>query len=273
MKIIITVLSLLLLGNIASATQDHRLEVYGVAGTDMSAMLELIDTILDGEGRSIPDPRGGRVFVNTTPEKHNVLRKAFSQVSATARNIQLTVRFVEQQQKQEDAAAVEGQVTRDRSGTRWRIRPSARHQTETASQDIQQMLVARSGHEARLRIGEQLPYLEWTADYSPFHSRIQVGTRWQEVGAFLVFQPILLPDGETILIRLTPEIRGIAPDASPQTFRFRTIETELIVRNGQTTQIGGWSEANTLYNRFLIGRSRQTQSTDLKIQITPQILP
>ena len=273
MKTIIIACALLCLHSHGQATQDYRLEVYGTAGNEMHVMQQIVNTILDGVGRSIADPQGGRIFVRTTPEKHKALREAFSQAAATARNIQLSVRFTEQRQQQEDAAALEGQISRGRAGTRWRLRPSARHRAETSSQDMQQMLVTRSGHEATLRVGKRLPYLEWTADYSRFHSRIQVGTRWQDVGAFLVCKPILQPDGETILIRMTPEIRGQGPNQSPQRYRFRSIETEVMVRNGETIQVGGWSEANTVYNQFLIGRARQTSRSNLKIHITPNILP
>ncbi len=273
MKTIIILCAYLFLCSYARATHDYQLEVYGTAGNDMRVMLEVVDTILDGEGRSIADPRGGRIFVRTSPAKHKALREAFSQTAATARNIQLSVRFAEQRQEQEDAAALEGEISHDPSGTRWRIRPRAQHRSETTEQDTQQMLVTRSGHDATLRVGKRLPYLEWTADYSRFHSRIHVGTRWQDVGAFLVCKPTLQPDGETILIRMTPEIRGQGPDRSAQSYRFRSIETEVMVRNGQTIQVGEWSEANTLFNQFLIGRTRQSSRSNLKIHITPSILP
>jgi len=264
-------LALLLTIHYASAS-DRTLVIYSTRGADAHAMTEVAQGVLGTEGRVIPDPAGGRILILAPPDKHTQLRGMFEQSTATMQNVQLTIRFTENQQQEDAGAALEGSVTIDNQGTRYNLRPSVYQQNTSLSQDMQQMLVTTSGREASLRIGESLPYLEWTVDYSRFHL-VHVGTRWQEVGAFLVFQPIIQPDGETILIRLTPEIRGRTPDANRESYRFTALQTEVIARNGQTLHIGNWSEANTIYNRFLIGRTRQARSTDLNIQITPRILP
>jgi type II secretory pathway component HofQ len=274
MKNVLPLLLLVVTTCLPTLARDRVLEIYSTLGTDAEVMMEVASSILGEDGRVIPDPTGGRLLVLAPPEKHLQLRGMFGQAAATAKNVQLTIQFLENQQQRNTGASLEGSVIIDsRGGTAATLRPTVYHQTTTTAQNTQQMLVTTSGREASLRIGESIPFFEWTVDYSRFHPLAHVGTRWQDVGAFLVFSPIIQPDGETILIRLTPEIRGRSPDSSREAYRFTTLQTQVMVRNGQTLQIGNWSEANTIYNTFLIGRSRQGRSTDLNIQITPRILP
>jgi len=251
---------------------EHKLVIYGTRGQDINVMVELARAILEDDGRIIPDAAGGRILVMTSPDRHARLREAFRHGEATIRNVQLTVIINEAGQQRETETSLSGAVHIGSDGTRVRVSPTLRHQTTESSRAVDQMLVARSGSEAALRVGDTLPVLEWTYDYGRYHPSIHVGTRWLEAGAFLTFRPTVQPDGETIHLVLTPEIRGRSPDGDPLAYRFTTVQTEIVARDGQTIQIGDWSEAGQLYSRFLIGQRRTEHSNAISIHITPRIL-
>ncbi len=252
---------------------EHELVVYGTRGQDITVMVELAQVILEGDGRVIPDAAGGRILVMASPDRHARLREAFQQGAATIRNVQLTVMINEDGQQRETEASIEGAIQIGGNGTRIQATPSLRHQTSESSKAINQMLVTRSGSEATLRVGDTLPVLEWTYAYSRYHPSIHAGTRWLEAGAFLSFRPTIQPDGETIHLLLTPEIRGRSPDGDPLAYRFTTVQTEIIARDGQTIQIGDWSEGGQLYSRFLVGMRQVENRNAITIHITPRILP
>ncbi len=257
----------------AAGAAEHELVIYGTRGHDITVMVELAKAILEGDGRVIPDAAGGRMLVMASPASHARLRQAFEHGYATTRNVQLTVMINEEGQQRETGASIAGAVQIGSDGTRIQVTPSVRHQTSESSRAVDQMLVTRSGSEATLRVGDVLPVLEWTYEYRRYHPSIHVGTRWLEAGAFLTFRPTVQPDGETIHLLLTPEIRGRSPDGHPLAYRFTTIQTEIVARDGQTVQIGGWSEAGQLFSRFLIGLRHVENRNAITIHITPRILP
>ena len=274
MRVVLLIAFVLSVFSQAVAAEERRVEVYSALGTGVSVLAEIANAILDGEGRVIPDEEGNRLLVVATAEKHAILQELFKETGRRAtQNVQLTVRFLGGQQGKSAQANVHGSVIMDQRGGRYQARPSISQQTHTTSHDMQQLLVAANGREASLRVGESLPYFEWTVDHRRYHSSVHVGTRWQDVGAFLIFQPIIQSDGQTILIRLTPEIRGRTTDMRRESYRFTQLQTEVYVRNGQPMQIGGLAEANTIYHRFLIGGSRRRESQTLNIEIVPRILP
>lgn len=255
-----------------SAKTEQELVVYGTLGTDIQVMTEVANAILAGEGKAIPDKNGARILILTSPEKHAALKQAFEQNTANIQNVQLTVQIQTQKNEDQNAASVSGAITVTPDGTSVQVRPSFQYQSTETSENTQQLLVTTSGKEATLRIGEVIPYLEWTIDTARFHPAIHVGTRWQEVGAFLKFKPVIQQDGQTIHLQVTPEIRGKNPNGEPLAYSLTSIQTELVAQNGQTIQIGNWSEANQLYQSFLIGRSKTDQNKNVTINITPRIL-
>ena len=267
MKIVILILLLAAL----PVQAERRLEVYPLQGPDPAAIEELTREIVGEHGRVIPDPRGGRLLVLTTPDIHVILREILQKAAVPHKNVQIEVVFDETASEQDSGAALSGSLTVGPGGSSWQLRPQAHHQSSQQEGSTRQLLVAASGTEASLRVGTSIPYLEWTVDYSRFNPLITIGTRWQDAGAFLVFRPIIMPDGNTIHIEITPEIRGHA-EGRARTVRFASLQTSLYARNGQSISIGEWAEAQTLFNRFLVGLQKQDQNRTLHVRMTPRIL-
>ncbi len=268
---IATVPLLILLFATNTIRAERKLEVYPMQGSDPSAIEELTREIVGDQGRVIRDPRGERLLVLTTPEMHALVRTSLQKAAVPQMNVQIEVVFAGTETDQRRGATLDGSLTTGPTGTDWQLQPRMHHQTSRQQGTTRQLLVAANGSEASLRVGTSIPYLEWTADYTRFHPLITIGTRWEDVGAFLVFRPVVMPDGNTIHIHLTPEIRGLAR-GNNQTFRFASLQTSLYARNGQTVSIGDWSEAQTIFNRFLVGFQSREHDQTLNIRMTPRIL-
>ncbi len=261
---------LLVVANGHSQT-NRTLEVYPVVGEDPTAWEEVARELVGADGRVIPDQRGSRLLIITTPATHARLHDALQQASSSGKNVQLSVRIAQSDDTQASGASVEGSITSGSDGTTWRLQPRISHQTQQETRTTRQMLVTRSGSEASLRVGTQIPYLAWTMEHARHHPLITTETRWQDVGAFLVFRPVVLPDGETIQIHLVPEIRGRKKN-EPASIRFAALETTVTVRNQQTVAIADWQDAGSIYDQFLIGARRKTRKQALRVEITPRIL-
>jgi len=74
-----------------------------------------------------------------------------------------------------------------------------------------------------------------------------------------------------IRIRLTPELSGWA-DGKPYNVRFARVSTEVVVRSGQTFQIGGQTESQDFYEHFLVGMSAGELTGNLQVFLTPWIV-
>jgi len=277
MKARLLILAMLLCGGVRLVATPEApaksLGIYGTQGAAISVLAELANAIVADDGRVMEDPGGGRLLIITTPEKHALLRAALDQSTASIRNVQLNITFTESLRKRETGASLGGTFESSPTGSRLTLQPGIQYQRTNTDTDTAQMLVATSGTTASLRVGEVIPYLEWTVEDSPWNARTRIGTRWLDVGAFLTFTPTIQPDGERIHVRLTPEVRGRTAEGEPVSHRFTTLQTDVVARNGQTIEIANTEQANSLFERFLIGGSSTRQKKSLVIAITPTILP
>ncbi len=73
-------------------------------------------------------------------------------------------------------------------------------------------------------------------------------------------------------MRVTPELSGVV-EGRPERIRFAQAATELVVRDGETLQLGGFDQHRDFYDRFLIGSRRGGQAQSLAIELTPRVQP
>lgn len=190
-------------------------------------------------------------------------------------NVRIDVRFRDRGDTRESGAALrgEGEVIFRPGGVNGAVvlRPELRHQTTETRADTTQFIVSASGREAMLRVGERVPHVDWIMEYGWRGGYITSQLHWEEVGAFLVVTPTILPDRRTVLVRVTPELRGQV-DGQPHHTRFSALSTEVIVRDGETISLGGLAEDREFYSRFLIGFDRAGERRSLDIELTPRII-
>ena len=250
--------------------------VYPIVFGDIDALEAFADVVVGEDGHVVQDRAGRRLIVVTTVAKHAALDQVFGTADAQVGNVRIQVQFRETGRDEERVVALrpEGEVIFGPGGPRGDFGLRAEWvetRTDTRA-DTRQTLLAASGREATLRVGERVPYIDWITEYGWHGGYTETRVQWQDVGAFLAIQPTILADGHTVHVRLTPELRGQV-DGQPQRVRFAEMATEVLVGNGQTLSIGGLTQDSEFYSRFLIGIDRSGTTRSLDIELTPFIEP
>jgi hypothetical protein len=157
-------------------------------------------------------------------------------------------------------------------GVRPRIESS---RATTRGRTVQQLLVM-SGGEAAIAVAEDVPYADWFWTWGGNHGlwpegTWRQGTSWQQVGASLVVQPLVLQDGR-IRVRLTPRFSYFL-DRRRQTTDVQELATEVVVREGEEIDVGGVPMHDREFlERFLIGvdRSGSTQQMVIRLKASAE---
>lgn len=259
----------------AAEPAPHRFEAYSVAFTDPAAAEEMVRAIVGEDGSVAVDAKGQRLLVLTTEERHRRIADVIRQVNVPPRNVQIEVRFdgAGASAQSEASVSADGHVVVEDGVThsRVKIKPKLMNETTTSSRQAVQTLTVASGREGVLRVGEEVPYLEWMLDYGIARGWIAQRVQWQQVGSSLLVQPTIVGEGPAIRVRITPQLSGLVQGRPMQT-RFAELATEVYVQDGQTFQIGGLNEHADFYSRFLVGRSRSGAQESLTISLTPRIV-
>jgi hypothetical protein len=270
------VLFLILLAASVTQAQDlNRFEPYSVAFTDPDAAAQMVRSIVGDEGTVAVDLQGQQLLVMTTDARHQQIAAMMEKLNVPPKNVRIEVRFVGSGESSESEASVTGGgvVTLEDGVTHGavKIRPRLINETTTTSGSTLQTLLVASGREGALRVGEEVPHLEWFMDYG-LHCGIFVQRlSWQQVGSSLIVEPTVVGGGPMIRVRITPQLSGLV-DGKPLQTRFAQVATEVYVQDGETFDIGGLNQHQAFYSRFLVGRSRSGQSETLRISLTPRIL-
>lgn len=259
----------------AASPEQNRLEVYNVSYADLGPATEAVTVLAGPEGHVTADEGGRRLIVITSPDRHEQIRDLLRQLDRAPRNVRIDVEFRRAGGGRESEVSVsgEGEVVHEDGMThsKIRIKPRVVDETTTSRQNTRQTLLVASGREARLRVGESVPYADWLISYGHRGGVLaQSQIQWQDVGSYLVVQPTVVGEGPLIRLRLTPELSGLVEGHAQQT-QFANVATEVVVQDGQSFQIGGLDQDQEFYSRFLIGGARSGSQDQLVIILTPRI--
>lgn len=261
---------------VSSAQQDHsRFEVYSLGFADAQSAVEMVKALVGPTGSVSLDAANRRLLVVATDEGHAQVADMMRKLDVPPKNVRIEVRFIGSSSQQNVGAGIgaSGEISRDEgiTSTKIKVKPRIENTSITAASDVAQMLLVASGRQGVLRVGESVPYLDWFVDYGMRYGYLQQGIRWQDVGASLIVEPLVIGDGPMVRIRLTPELSGLV-DGNVYHTRFSRVATEVMVQDGQTFQIGGMDKDNDFYSRFLIGFDRSGGQQALNITLTPRIV-
>jgi general secretion pathway protein D len=148
------------------------------------------------------------------------------------------------------------------------------------------IVFAANNEEAEINVGDQRPFvqLQRTTDGG---ARDQV-VQYKDVGTRLAVLPTISADGY-VQLRVTQEVNNATAETGPQNapvISTRSVQTALLVRDGQTAVLGGLAEAQRergsggipfLSSIPVVGgvfgsRSRADRNTELFIFLTPRIV-
>lgn len=253
----------------------NSFEIYPLGTSDGAVMEKLVQSIIGADGTVTLDANHNRLLVLTSPERHARIASIMSKSAVSPKNVSIEVNFSGGEDSYSKGASVGGQVAVERvddvTKVRWKVKPQVKDSSVQTTENTKQQLMVSSGREARLRVGETVPYETWLVDYGIAQGYIQRQIGWRDVGSFLVVEPTVIGDGPMISIRITPELSGMV-NGSAQATRFSSVSTEITCRDGEPVTIGGAAKDSEFYSRFLIGGYRNGGSRRVNITLTPHIM-
>jgi type II secretory pathway component GspD/PulD (secretin) len=268
-------LVVILLTATVCAQEATQLQVYPVHYADPSSTVEVIKMMMPTTNGLSIQVVDRKLAVRGTAEQHATVEAMLRELDKPPKNVQINVEFARSGQTSEREAGIrpKGPIMIRDGELHGSFEGRFSDRSTTVSENTTQMLVAMDGHSASLRVGESVPYLAWLTEYGCRHGYIrEVQIEWREVGAFLAVEPEIIGDGPMIRVRLIPELSGRLEDGTSQTIRFTKVATEVIARDGQPVSIGGFTNDQDFYSKFLVGRSGGGESSMTDITLTPRIL-
>lgn len=148
------------------------------------------------------------------------------------------------------------------------------------------VLFAANNEPANLSVGSQIPFVQAT-------TRTDAGiptdlVQYRDVSTQLHIVPTISPDGY-VLLDVSQEINSVVDNSGVKgnpTISTRALQTQLLVRDGQTGVLGGLSDQQRTLSRSGIpllssipvvgglfgGRTRETRDSELFVFLTPRII-
>lgn len=254
---------------------QSRFEVYPLGFAEGPSAVEMVKAIIGPTGSVTLDETNHRLLVVATDDKHAQVESMMRKLNVPPKNVRIEVRFEGASDQQDVGAAVgaSGEIVREEGITRTtiKVKPRVENTSVKTSSDVAQTLLVASGRQGSLRVGENVPYVDWFVDYGIRSGYLERSIEWKDVGASLIVEPIVIGGGPMIRIRLTPELSGLV-DGNVYRTAFSRVATEVVVQDGQTFQIGGLDKDEDFYSRFLIGFDRSGTRQSLNITLTPRIV-
>jgi hypothetical protein len=131
---------------------------------------------------------------------------------------------------------------------------------------IKQHIVVTDGLSASIRVGEDVPFVDYYVDYLYRYGYIETKeVVWKEVGTSLKVTPKIR--GEVIEIELTPEISAVI-DQKKKIIDVKRLSTTVMSVDGQSISIGGLIKDKDFSGMFF----KSGKSSTLDIILTPRIM-
>jgi type II secretory pathway component GspD/PulD (secretin) len=255
--------------------QETTLKLYSVRYTDPSSAEEVIKMMLPSTNGFSIKAMERKLAIRGTAEQHAMVETMLRELDQPPKNVQINVEFARSGQNSSREAGIrsKGPIVINDGEVHGTFEGRFSNQSTVSRENVTQMLVAMDGRSATLRVGETVPYLAWLTEYGTRHGYIrETHIEWRDVGSFLAVMPEIIDNGPMIRIRLVPTLSGRLADGNEQTIQFTEVSTEVIARDGQPVSIGGFTQHQDFYSKFLIGRSGGNESAVTDITLTPRIL-
>ncbi len=255
------------------STTNAYFASYGMIAVDSEETAAALQEMVGDRAKLTYYKPNNKLLVYGPPEAHQLLREALRELNVPPRNVRIEVDFDEQRSTSATEVSVGASggvvVTRAGVGGTVRITPrAASHTTEGTSQTRQQLLV-RSGSEASLRVGEEVPFVNELIVWGRRYGYIAQEVTLRNVGASLVARAQIIGKGPLVQITLTPELSGVTTGRSRR-IRFTHVATSLTVRDGEPIMIASFDEHADFYRLFLagIGRTHDATSKQITLRVT-----
>jgi hypothetical protein len=146
-----------------------------------------------------------------------------------------------------------------------RIKGLKPYQKISDSQYTKQHIVVSDGLTATIRMGEDVPYIEYYTRYLHNHGYVEeIGVTFREVGTKLLVSPKIR--GNYIEISLTPQISCLS-EGRRDVINIQELTTTVMAADGQSISIGGLIKDEEFKGYFL----KTNTASNLDIILTPHI--
>jgi len=134
-----------------------------------------------------------------------------------------------------------------------------------SSEYVKQFIVVSDGLTGTIRVGEDVPYMEYYSRYLFDHGYVEsYRTTFKEIGTKLVVTPRIR--GNNIEVSLTPQISYLS-GGRREVINVTELTTSVIIANGQSMSIGGLIKDREFTDCFL----KTGRASNLDIILTPRI--
>ena len=145
------------------------------------------------------------------------------------------------------------------------VRGLGQYEKTVSSQYTKQSIVVSDGLTGSIRVGEDVPYVEYYSRYLAGKGYTEMqGIVFKEVGTKLVVNPKIR--GDYIEISVTPQISYVSEDTSG-TIDIKEVTTTVFAVDGQPISIGGLFKDEEFSNYFFKTKTK----SNLDIILTPHV--
>jgi len=139
------------------------------------------------------------------------------------------------------------------------------YETRRSSEYTKQFIVVSDGMTGTIRVGEDVPYIEYYSSYLFRHGYVEsYDITFREVGTKLVVTPKIR--GDYIEVSLTPQISYLS-EGRRDIINIKELTTNVIAANGQSISIGGLIKDDEFKGYFF----KTKEASNLDIILTPRI--
>lgn len=149
------------------------------------------------------------------------------------------------------------------------------------------VVIAANNEQAQLLVGSQRPFIQVSRSLPTDAATRDEVVQYRDVGTRLVVRPSISTDGYVVL-EVTQEVNSATSEVAfnAPVISTRSVQTQLLIKDGQTVALGGLSDKQRDVNQGgipilssipLIGglfghTSRQTSETELFVFLTPHVI-
>lgn len=267
-----------------------------------------------GDVTIVPDPRSNSLFIRASQGDYDLITSAVQQLDTRPLQVLIEVIIAEVERTNSVAFGIDatlpptkihgGPTTVNGSQTGAGLTDFVLHAMDFTGLNIdatltaaaqrgdvrilsRPIIIAANNQSATINVGSQRPFVQLARTLPTDNASVDQVVQYRDVGTKLTVVPTISPDGY-VGLDVTQEIDNATQEVSfdAPVISTRSIQTELLIKDGQTVALGGFSDTERdvtqggipfLSSIPLLGglfghASRQTTATELYLFLTPHVI-
>lgn len=258
-----------------AADPGNKFQSYSVMTPDTDALTKIAEAMAGPGSRVVFEKSSSKLLVYASPEAHANIQDLLKDVNIIPENIFLDVIIHEAGRYSQAAASLglKGSVTIDSTGGtsgKFQAKPTVAARQGNSSVMTSQKLLLRSGGEAVISVGKEVPFLSHILILGRNWGYIQPEIEIKKVGASLRAKAVKIGNTDLVTVTLTPELSGLVGNRITR-IRYTKVATTVTIKNGETLTIGSFGTNSAFYEKFLAGFSSGGRTKLVNITLTVNV--